>query len=60
MMLKVLKPFRDKETGAEYSAGDLAEFTEARAAQILNDRRKLAESAEIETPKQEKRRSRKK
>ena len=46
MTLKVLKPFRDKVTGAAYNVSDLVEFTEERAAEILADRRKLAEAVE--------------
>ena len=52
MKLKVLKPFRDKLTGTEYAVGDEMEFEADRAAQILGDRRKLAEK--VKAPKAEK------
>lgn len=45
MELKVLKAFRDKETGKVYQPNDVAEFSDERAKVILADRRKLAEKS---------------
>lgn len=50
--LKVLKPFRDKVTGETYNVGDEVEVTEARAKEIIADRRNLAEK--VKAPKAEK------
>ena len=50
MVLKVLKPFRDKETKIVYNPGDVAEFSDDRAKVIVSDRRKLAEPIEKKEP----------
>lgn len=46
--LTILKPFRDKVTGEDYKAGTEVDFAEARAKEILADRRKLAEKAKAQ------------
>lgn len=46
--LTILKPFRDKVTGEDYKVGTEVDFTEARAKEILADRRKLAEKAKVQ------------
>ena len=50
MVLKILKPFRDKETQIVYNPGDEAEFSDDRAKVIVSDRRKLAEPIETKEP----------
>ena len=44
MKLKILKTFRDKETGEIYKPNAEVEFTDERAAVILADKRKVAEA----------------
>ncbi len=43
MRIKVLKPFVDKITKDEYKPGDIKEFSDERAREILADHRNLAE-----------------
>ena len=47
-MYKVLKNFTDKYTGARYKTGDIVEFTEKRAKEILTVGN-LIEKIEVET-----------
>lgn len=47
-MYKVLKNFTDKYTGVRYKAGDIVEFTEKRAKEILTVGN-LIEKIEVET-----------
>ena len=49
MKLKIERKFVDKNTKAIYAAGDVIEFTDDRAAEILADGRKLASVAEDDT-----------
>jgi 5,10-methenyltetrahydromethanopterin hydrogenase len=61
MKLTILKPFRDKVTGEDYTVGATVDFTEERAKEILADRRKLAEKAKVQkAPEAEKPASEKK
>lgn len=46
MELTIRKEFRDKITGEKYKAGQIVEFDEDRAAELLADRRGLVEKAE--------------
>lgn len=41
MKLKIVKEFKDKYTGEKYTPGDVKEFEDERAKEILSDSRKL-------------------
>lgn len=41
MKLKIAKEFKDKYTGERYIPGDVKEFEDERAKEILSDPRKL-------------------
>lgn len=41
MKLKIAKEFKDKHTGEKYTPGDIKEFENERAKEILSDPRKL-------------------
>ena len=43
MKLKILKQFRDKNTADIYNVGEVKEFEDARAEELLADPRKLVE-----------------
>ena len=60
-MYKVLKNFTDKYTGVRYKAGDIVEFTEKRAKEILTvgnliEKIEVVETVEeVEKPKKKSR-----
>lgn len=43
MKLKILKQFRDKNTAERHNVGEVKEFEDARAEELLADPRKLVE-----------------
>ena len=43
MKLTILRQFQDKNTAEVYQAGDVKEFEDARAEELLADPRKLVE-----------------
>lgn len=43
MKLTILKQFRDKNTADRYNVGEIKEFEDARAEELLADPRKLVE-----------------
>ena len=61
MKLQIVKTFIDKETQAKYAAGDVVEFSKARAEELLSDTRglvaKIKEEATEEKPKKAKKAS---
>lgn len=52
MKLRIEKAFTDKHTGEIYNVGDIKEFTNDRAKELLADNRNLVSAIE-EAPKQE-------
>lgn len=48
MQLKIKKVFKDKFTNALYKVGDVVEFEQARAEELLADNRNLVEAVEEE------------
>lgn len=55
MKLKILVEFTDKYTGDIYKIGDIKEFEEKRAKELLSDKRNLVEEVkeEVEEVKEE-------
>lgn len=51
MQLKIKKAFKDKFTSALYKVGDVVEFEQARAEELLADNRNLVEAVEEEKEK---------
>jgi hypothetical protein len=55
MKLKVLKAFKDKETGEMRKVGEVIEVTDERGAELLNHPLELvAESKEVKKPRRKK------
>jgi hypothetical protein len=54
MELKIEKRFRDKHTKEIYEPGNIVEFTDTRAGEILADRRGLASVAADDAEPEEK------
>lgn len=48
MQLKIKKVFKDKFTNVLYKVGDVVEFEQARAEELLADNRNLVEAVEEE------------
>ena len=51
MKLKIEKEFTDKYTGKKYKVGDVVEFEEGRAKELLSDTRELVSKVVEETEK---------
>lgn len=51
MKLKIEKEFTDKYTGKKYKVGDVVEFEDERAKELLSDSRELVSKAKEETEK---------
>lgn len=51
MQLKIKKVFKDKFTNALYKVGDVIEFEQARAEELLEDNRNLVEAVDEEKEK---------
>lgn len=54
MEVKVKKVFRDKNTGELYELGQVLSLEEARAEELLADKRKLVEKVAKKTTKRKK------
>lgn len=53
MKLKIKIGFRDKYTGERYETGDVVEFSDDRAAELLADKRKLVAKTTAKKKKSE-------
>ena len=47
MRIKFLIKIQDKNTGKVYEAGEIAEFEDARAKELISDPRNVAEAAQV-------------
>ena len=53
MKLKIEIAFKDKYNGKKYAEGDVVEFEDERAKELLTDKRNLVSKVKEEAPKSE-------